>query len=231
MPALLIRRTSWRYRPDTGLSPRSYACSTASPTAPLRECNSAMPVSSPSFSSSARGLATLRRSSGVRLTAVAELPVDTPLQEVYRVACGACSIRPNSQLLSVFPSSKGAWLPQLDLSINYVGSKGLRPVLSVLERNGSHLEMLNLSNNNLENEEVLELVSLLEKSEAGARLTVLDMSYNPISQTGGQALLRLRTSRKNITCIRVKGTLISPRLMQSIEDRPGGGGGSASPRR
>lgn len=137
------------------------------------------------------------------------------LAEVYQEACKALGLRPNSVLQRTFPTRSGDFLERIDLSINYVGAKGLQPLFYVMEENRSHLQHLNLSSNNLENTEVLELLEVL-CGEAGENLASLDLSYNPISQSGGQAIYRLSKARPNLTSVQLKGTLIPPRLLQSI---------------
>lgn len=137
------------------------------------------------------------------------------LVEIYQHACKALGLRPNSVLLRTFPSSSGARLERIDMSSNYVGAKGLLPLFYVMEANGNELVHLNLSSNNLENAEVLELLEVL-CGDAGENLAFLDLSYNPISQSGGQAILRLTKARPQLVSIQLKGTLIPPRLLQNI---------------
>lgn len=137
------------------------------------------------------------------------------LAEVYAEACKALNLRPNSVLQRTFPTRRGEFIEKIDLSINYVGAKGLQPLFYVMEENRDHLMHLNLSSNNLENTEVLELLEVL-CGEAGERLSSLDLSYNPISQSGGQAIYRLIKARPNLVNVQLKGTLIPPRLLQSI---------------
>lgn len=137
------------------------------------------------------------------------------LVDIYQQACKGLGLRPNSVLLRTFPSSSGARLERIDMSSNYVGAKGLLPLFYVMEANGSGLVHLNLSSNNLENAEVLELLEVL-CGDAGENLSFLDLSYNPISQSGGQAILRLTKARPQLVSIQLKGTLIPPRLLQSI---------------
>lgn len=143
------------------------------------------------------------------------LPSCRSLVDIYQHACKVLGLRPNSVLLRTFPSSNGARLERIDMSSNYVGAKGLLPLFYVIEANGNELVHLNLSSNNLENAEVLELLEVL-CGDAGENLSCLDLSYNPISQSGGQAILRLTKARPQLVSIQLKGTLIPPRLLQNI---------------
>lgn len=137
------------------------------------------------------------------------------LRDVYFQACAECGVRPNSGLLQVLPNTSADRVRSLDLGSNYIGPKGIRPLLYVLEENQGQLEALSLSSNSLENGEVQELVEVL-CGEAGSRLMHLDLSNNPVSHAGGQALLRLVTANPQLTSVTLSGTLISPKLLETV---------------
>ncbi|SCU72025.1 Flagellar Member 4 [Trypanosoma equiperdum] len=138
------------------------------------------------------------------------------LRQQYVIFCRRACVKPNSMLMRLFPDKPGAFVSRIDTSVNYVGPKGFLPIMQVLRLNGG-LEYLNLSHNNLENDEVVELVQVL-LTECGASLCFLDLSNNPISLVGGAALLRLTQMRPLLLTVHVKGTLIPQQLCRSIQE-------------
>ncbi|RNC31350.1 hypothetical protein TcCL_Unassigned06126, partial [Trypanosoma cruzi] len=73
----------------------------------------------------------------------------------YMLLCRQAGIKPNSMLLRALPDTQGVSVSRVDTSGNYIGPKGLMPLLQVL-RDNTGLKYLNLSHNNLENDEVIE---------------------------------------------------------------------------
>lgn len=138
------------------------------------------------------------------------------MRQQYAALCRQVGIKPNSMLLRALPDTHGVSVSRIDTSINYIGPKGLAPLLQVL-RGNIGLEYLNLSHNNLENDEVIDLVNVL-MTESGASLRFLDLSNNPVSLAGGAALLRLAQARPSLQSIRLKGTLVPQQLSRSINE-------------
>ncbi|CCD16521.1 unnamed protein product [Trypanosoma congolense IL3000] len=134
----------------------------------------------------------------------------------YIEFCRQGGIKPNSMLMRLFPDKQGISVMRIDTSMNYVGPKGFYPILQALRGNAG-LEYLNLSHNNLENDEVVELVNVL-LTDSGASLVFLDLSNNPVSLVGGAALLRLAQSNPLLSTIRVKGTLIPQQVCRTIQE-------------
>ncbi|AAZ11031.1 hypothetical protein, conserved [Trypanosoma brucei brucei TREU927] len=137
------------------------------------------------------------------------------LRQQYVAYCRRACVKPNSVLMRYFPDKPGIFVSRVDTSMNYIGPKGILPVVQVLRLN-SGLEYLNLSHNNMENNEVVELVQVL-LTECGASLGHLDLSNNPISTVGGAALLRLVQMRPHLLTVRVEGTLIPQKMCKSIQ--------------
>ncbi|RNF23651.1 uncharacterized protein Tco025E_02751 [Trypanosoma conorhini] len=138
------------------------------------------------------------------------------LSQKYAWLCRQAGIKPNSVLLRALPEERGASVSRIDSSVNYIGPRGIMPLLKVLQSNVG-LEYLNLSRNNLENDEVIELVKLL-MTESGAALQFLDLSNNPISLAGGAALLRLVQARPALHSVRLRGTLVPQQVSRSIQE-------------
>ncbi|ORC86682.1 uncharacterized protein TM35_000261340 [Trypanosoma theileri] len=142
--------------------------------------------------------------------------ITTGMSQQYAALCRQAGIRPNSMLLRLLPDTHGASVSRIDTSVNYIGPKGLLPLLQVLRGNVG-LEYLNLSHNNLENDEVIDLVNVL-MTDSGASLRYLDLSNNPVSLAGGAALLRLVQTRPLLVTVGLKGTLVPRQLARSIQE-------------
>ena len=141
----------------------------------------------------------------------------TSLEVVYRRYCKELSIKPNSGVLKMLPKEVGVHVRELNLGLNYIGVRGVQPLLEVLRRN-SGLRVLNLQDNNLENGEIRSLVNLLT-NEPGNSLTTLNLSTNPISLAGGSALLELTSKQQKITSLNLEGTLIQPKIIERINEQ------------
>lgn len=139
------------------------------------------------------------------------------LSEVYRHHCRDHGIKPNSGVLRMLPKDEGAHVRELNLGLNYIGVKGIQPLLEVLRQN-SGLQKLNLRDNNLENNEIRSLVQVL-LSRAGESLTALDISNNPVSLAGGSAIVDLLSRQRQLTDLEIQGTLIQPKILERIEDQ------------
>ena len=140
--------------------------------------------------------------------------VERSLLDEYKRCCAAANIKPNSGLLKKLPQTIGEHVSEINLDLNYIGIKGVQPLIHILRRNRG-LRLLNLKDNNLENNEVRQLVAVL-LTEAGAELTTLDLSNNPISLAGGSALMDLVTTQKTLVNISIRGTLIQPKVVERI---------------
>ena len=138
------------------------------------------------------------------------------LLEMYRANCLECGIKPNSGLLKLLPKEAGKMVEEINLDLNYIGIKGIQPLLHILKMNKG-LKYLNLKDNNLENNEVKSLCTLLS-GDAGSQLRVLDLSNNPVSLGGGNALLDLALQQKSLESIILKGTLIQAKVIDKIQD-------------
>ncbi|CUI12713.1 Hypothetical protein, putative [Bodo saltans] len=147
------------------------------------------------------------------------IPTTGPLPEVslldeYKQYCLNFGIKPNSGLLKSLPSVVGDFATTINLDLNYIGVKGVQPLLQILRRNRG-LRLLNLKDNNLENNEVRALVNVL-LTDSGNTLTHLDLSNNPISLAGGSAIMDLVSQKKSLTTVVLRGTLIQPKVVEKI---------------
>eukprot|EP01006_Ploeotia_vitrea_P027426 TRINITY_DN60251_c0_g1_i1.p1 TRINITY_DN60251_c0_g1~~TRINITY_DN60251_c0_g1_i1.p1 ORF type:complete len:989 (+),score=104.14 TRINITY_DN60251_c0_g1_i1:84-3050(+) len=140
---------------------------------------------------------------------------DKSLYSVYRYHCTKNKIKPNSGLLKMLPKEEGVYISEINMDYNYIGVKGLQPLLEILKLN-RNLKVLNLKDNNLENNEIKALVNVLIASED--TLQTLDLSNNPISLHGGSALIELITKKRNVTEVRLDGTLIQQKIIAKISE-------------
>lgn len=138
------------------------------------------------------------------------------LLDIYRNHCSQSGIKPNSGLLKMLPKTVGENITKINLDLNYIGVKGFQPLLQILKVNRG-LTFLNLKDNNLENNEVRALVTVL-CTESGDLLRHLDLSNNPISLAGGTALLDLIEKQRNLSSVVVSGTLIQPKIVEKLND-------------
>jgi hypothetical protein len=147
------------------------------------------------------------------LPATGLLP-EVSLLDEYKQYCLNFGIKPNSGLLKSLPSVVGDFATTINLDLNYIGVKGVQPLLQILRRNRG-LRLLNLKDNNLENNEVRALVNVL-LTDSGNTLTHLDLSNNPISLAGGSAIMDLVSQKKSLTTVVLRGTLIQPKVVEKI---------------
>ncbi|KPI83860.1 hypothetical protein ABL78_7097 [Leptomonas seymouri] len=128
------------------------------------------------------------------------------LQEVYMRSCAEMGLRPNSAFLNMLPEKGGVDYSSaiLDLSRNYVGDKGIAPILSTLQRM-PNVRALILSENGLRNHGV----QLLCASAAQLpHLEFIDLSDNFISEGAAVALGKLLTENRHIKDIAFENTRI-----------------------
>jgi hypothetical protein len=134
--------------------------------------------------------------------------------EVYKAYCNALNIKPNSGLLKSLPHEVGKHCTAINLDLNYIGVRGVRPLIEILKLNRG-LTLLNLKDNNLENAEVRQIVNVL-MGDAGACIGYLDLSNNPISLAGGSAIMDLVARQPTLRTVVLKGTLIQAKVVEKI---------------
>jgi Ran GTPase-activating protein (RanGAP) involved in mRNA processing and transport len=139
------------------------------------------------------------------------------LKELYDETCRESHVHSNSLLLASLPDRQGAGLAQdvLDISRNYLGDKGLLPLLQVVQRSTT-LKRLILSENGLRNNAVKQVCAVAAKHPS---LTGIDFSDNYISEGAGQAILDLVEENHRISFIGINNTKIPAELRVSIKNR------------
>ena len=126
------------------------------------------------------------------------------LRETYEDSCREHAAHPNSVLLKLLPDRQGVGLASdtLDLSRNYVGDRGVMPVLAVCQRS-TQLKRLVLVENGLRNAGVINLCAVLAKHPS---VTAVDLSSNYISQGAATALAQLLSENPRIVDLGIANT-------------------------
>ena len=138
---------------------------------------------------------------------------DSDVAEVYRFQCEALSVRPNKHVCEMLDDADG--LCVLDLSQNPVGQLGVLPVFAVLPLL-SKLEVLGLSGCQLESPHVAILARYVAEHPSPA-LRALDLSDNPFSALGLQAMLEALRVNRRVTSVDVTGVHVVPSLRKRVE--------------
>ena len=136
------------------------------------------------------------------------------LRDVYLQRCLETGCKQNSLLLRQLPETPDRFdmLLALDLSSNFVGPKGLLPVLEVV-RACTSIRTLDLRDQHLANETVEKLCNALQTHPS---LTMLNLSHNPITMAGGRCLLDLVKTNAVLESVILEGTDIRPVLTNAI---------------
>ncbi|GET85727.1 hypothetical protein, conserved [Leishmania tarentolae] len=143
----------------------------------------------------------------VRKLATNGTKMRTPsLQEVYIRSCAEMGLRPNSAFTSLLPDKSGVNYAEdtVDLSRNYVGDKGIAPILSTIEKM-PNVRALILCENGLRN----HAVELLCTSAANLpNLEFIELSDNYISDGAAVALFRLIEHHRQLQAVVFENTKI-----------------------
>lgn len=135
-------------------------------------------------------------------------------------SCAEMGLRPNSAVLGLLPEKGGADFNSatLDLSRNYVGDKGVAPILATLQRM-PNVRAVVLSENGLRNAGV-EL--LCTSATQMPQLEFIDVSDNFISEGAAVALERLLLENRHIKDIAFENTKIPVewrvKLLNALEE-------------
>eukprot|EP01006_Ploeotia_vitrea_P031037 TRINITY_DN63362_c0_g1_i1.p1 TRINITY_DN63362_c0_g1~~TRINITY_DN63362_c0_g1_i1.p1 ORF type:complete len:938 (+),score=61.09 TRINITY_DN63362_c0_g1_i1:28-2841(+) len=139
------------------------------------------------------------------------------IKEIYTRKCEEFGCKKNSQLMKTLPQIVNQFdtLEELDLGINFVGPRGLLPVLEVVKASTA-LKILTLRDNQLTNQSVQDVVDFVITHRS---LTKLDVSNNPITLGAGKALLELAQANPRVKYIAIDNTSIRPMLVRSVQNQ------------
>ena len=137
------------------------------------------------------------------------------VQDVYKAKCTELGCKTNSLLVKelcrvpdVFDTHTS-----LDLSNNFVGPKGLLPVLEVVKVSAG-LRHLSLKDNQLTNQCVVNLTDVVQTHKG---ITSLDLSRNPITIGAGKAILEMIKVNNQIEEVTLRDTSVKDMLLRAIE--------------
>ena len=138
------------------------------------------------------------------------------LKEVYEDQCRDRHVHSNSSILLSLPDRQGAAIngEVLDVSRNFLGDKGLVPLLAVVERSTT-LKNLILTENGLRNNAIKSLCQAIVNHP---NIVSVDVSHNYISDGAGTAILALLKENRKIVHFDIQNTKIDPELRVSIKD-------------
>lgn len=132
--------------------------------------------------------------------------VSKSLKEVYEETCRDQLVHPNSAFTRLLPEKQGASVAgdTIDLTRNFVGDKGIAPVMAVVQR-CPNLRKVHLNDNGLRNHGVGTVCMALSKHQG---VTSIDLSDNYISKGAGDHLLKLLQDNPRITDVVINNTKI-----------------------
>ncbi|KAJ9467877.1 Calpain-type cysteine protease ADL1 [Diplonema papillatum] len=141
--------------------------------------------------------------------------VGMSVQDVYRLRCKELGCKANSLLLKELPSApdKFTLVKSLDLSKNFVGPKGLLPVLEIVKVSPC-LHHLDLRDNQLTNQCVSNVADVLQAHKG---IVSLDLSSNPITISAGKAILELVRVNTQIKEVGLDGTAVRDMQLRAVE--------------
>jgi len=139
------------------------------------------------------------------------------LRDIYVMICRrqGCA-KANSGVLKLLSDKAGDWEVQsLDLSHNYIGSRGAIPVIE-LTKLLPKLRVINLADNYLDNKSALHLCKTAAYHPA---LTQIDVSSNPFTWCAGMSFLELVERNVMISKVGIDFTLLKPKITDAIVAR------------
>ena len=148
------------------------------------------------------------------------------LQEIYEDSCRDEGVHPNSTFFRLLPDKPGVLLLQdsLDLHRNYVGNRGIVPVLAVIQR-CPQIKRLILTENGLRNSAVEAICHMVAKHGS---ITSIDLSDNYISEGAAVALEQLLTETPRITDVGLVNTKIDAETRLKLKNLAGSNQASAA---
>lgn len=133
---------------------------------------------------------------------------------LYRRLCAEEECRPNSAIIRYMEDRGGHFsLERLNLSHNYLGPRGLRPVTRLIDACQT-IVAINLEENGVDNDAVIALCDVLEKHLS---ISALNLRSNPISVAGGKRLLQLVEANPRITAVELEKTDVFDALQDRIK--------------
>ena len=141
--------------------------------------------------------------------------VGMSVQDVYKTKCAELGCKANSLLVKELCKVPDVFdtATTLDLSNNFVGPKGLLPVLEVVKVS-SGLRYLSLRDNQLTNKCVMNLADVVQTHKG---ITALDLSNNPITIGAGKAILEMVKVNTQLEEVYLENTCVKEMLLRAID--------------
>jgi len=134
----------------------------------------------------------------------------------YVIRCNIHQAQTNSGVVDFFAMLDDSGdTTRLDLSDNYLGRNGLRPLLDVIST-WPACKTLSLRNTYLETRNVADIVRILGQHPG---LQFLDLSHNPLYDTSGRYLLALVKKNRRIVQLNLEGTDIKESTLKKIANQ------------
>lgn len=138
------------------------------------------------------------------------------LRELYDDGCLDARVHPNSVMRAMLPEKVGMSIGDvLDLSRNYIGDRGMAPVLLVVQKSPG-LKTLVLCENGLRNNAIKMLCAVAALHPS---LQHIDVSDNYISEGAAFALMHLVEENPRLQSIEMTNTKIAAEHRIRIKDR------------
>ena len=141
-------------------------------------------------------------------------------RSVYEYYCREYGIHPNSKLVKTLNSAPNDYsASEISTADNYVGDRGLLPVLEVV-RLSPNLKQLSFPENGLRNSAVEWLVHCLmdESCQCARTVESVDVSKNRITLGAAKLLTDLARKRPNILRINVDDTRIDDTMKKRLTE-------------
>ncbi|KEG14312.1 cAMP-dependent protein kinase regulator [Trypanosoma grayi] len=136
-------------------------------------------------------------------------------RDVYIRACAEAGLNPNSGVLDILSANQGpAGIECIDVSRNYLGDKGVLPLLAVVDRCPNLLE-IDLSENGLRNNAIRALCSSAVKHPSLQRINVSD---NYISEGAAVQLQQLLADSPRVCWLGIDNTKIDVEWRVKLRD-------------
>lgn len=138
------------------------------------------------------------------------------LRDVYLKKCAESGIPPNSAVIGLLPDKAGAAFGNevLDVSSNYLGDKGVVPLLAAVERM-TELRAVVLTENGLRNKAIEALCAVAAKHPT---IEYIDVSDNFISEGAARSLEKLLRANPHVVEVVVEHTKIDVEWRVKLKD-------------
>ncbi|KAG5479716.1 hypothetical protein LSCM4_05722 [Leishmania orientalis] len=134
--------------------------------------------------------------------------------ELYTYYCRRFACHPNSAVKRYLDEAAGSPLEVVDVSANYLGLRGLIPVLDLV-KNTKTVHTLDVSNHTMEQEQVEHLAYCLALHPS---LRTVRLCNDGLHDGHVDALLQLLAENASIECVCVNGNNLTAASVQAIEE-------------